>query len=260
MFFITIGLPSVSGIRPPLDGLLRKVPFPESVGSLLSLTTTLAFAPELHLREVAQYTMTVLGTFLGAVSSIWSHPMSTKWVVMWGFCLFTGVLCTICACEEMFSRIYITPQTAAPKPLPLLITPTSSGDNGTSGSTSEREGGEHKWEDALRQDGLFASACDARRTLIDGVPANHLKCELRKRPWVNLPTLLGKDELYPSGYLAKHTTTDWVNAQLRTFHRGPYIQDRESRRCQAGNCVGAASVWRFTVRQLNARRRISKKL
>ena len=46
-------------------------------------------------------------------------------------------------------------------------------------------------------------------------------------------TLLSPDEFYPIGVLVKPTSTDWANAQLCTAHRGPYIQDRDSRRCRA---------------------------
>ena len=52
-----------------------------------------------------------------------------------------------------------------------------------------------------------------------------------KRPGVKMATLLSGDEINSGGSIAKPSGTEWVNAQLRTFHRGHYIQDRDVRKC-----------------------------
>ena len=48
-----------------------------------------------------------------------------------------------------------------------------------------------------------------------------------------MATLLRSGELYSSVYLAKITLSEWITSHMCSFHRAPYIQDRESRRCHA---------------------------
>ena len=57
----------------------------------------------------------------------------------------------------------------------------------------------------------------------------------RKRQGFELATLFDNDELYAIGHLVKPTPSDWGNAHLCTFHRCPYIRDRDARRCHSGN-------------------------
>ena len=80
---------------------------------------------------------------------------------------------------------------------------------------------------------MFAAARGAHCISTNGMPSNRLNKKVCKRPGVKLVTLLSSDELYSVGVLVKPTSADWANAQLRTSHRGQYIQDRDSRRCRA---------------------------
>ena len=223
------------GLVFPVAGLFRGVPFPEAVRSLISLVAALAFVFGYPIRDVAQYAMPFLNQSMDVISLVWTQPMASEWVAMLSFCLFAGVLCAICACGGRFPRIYNTPESAPHKPIPQLLTPTVSGDDRTSGSPCNRGEDEQHWEEAWKRDGLFASTCDAHCILVNGIATNRLNNKARKRPGVEMATLLSSGELYSSGMLANHMATEWVNSQLRSSHRRPYIQDRDARRCHSGN-------------------------
>ena len=111
-----------------------------------------------------------------------------------------------------------------------------SGDDKTSGSTSDRETDDTSWEDGRESDGLFASVCDSRCILINGDQKISLNKKARKRPGVKMVTLLNTDALYPIGALVGPTASDWVDAQLCPFRRCQYIKDRECRRCHVDGC------------------------
>lgn len=189
------------GLIAPVASLILRIPAPVVEGSLVCLATTLAFVFDFPFRDVAQYTMPALNYALGALSSDWPQPMSTESVVLRCFFLLTGFLSAMCARGAIICRVYPDyPNNAAPtKPLSRLITadasPTSSADDRTSGCTIDQDNEENRRGRERRQDGLFASVCDARCVLINGDPSNRLNKNVCKMHGVKLVTLLSSDEL-----------------------------------------------------------------
>ena len=138
---------------------------------------------------------------------------------MCSFCLFAGLLCAMCACGETHPRMYPIPtrSTSAPKPISQLVTPadtpTVSDDVGAPGSTTDQETDDKRRETDRHQDGLFASVRDARCILINDIPPNRLNEMGCRRHGLKLAGPISSDELYPSGVLAKPTTTERANAK-----------------------------------------------
>ena len=157
-------------------------------------------------KDVASVAIQVLNYAAESFSAAWSQPMSTEWVVLWCFVLFTLFLCAVCACGDFLSRVYPDHQhrQAPPKPLPQLITPSASqvspDDDKTPESTRDPEHGESSRTTRRRkQDGIIASTCDAHRILVNGSPSSRLNKKVCKRQGVKLATLLISDKLHPSG-------------------------------------------------------------
>ena len=117
--------------------------------------------------DVAQYTMPVLSQIIDTVSLWRSQPMSKEWVALRCFFLRNALLCVLCACEELFSRMYParSRKTVSPRPLSHLITPTVaptvSYDDKTLGRTSDREPDDARWEADRCRGHLVASVCDS---------------------------------------------------------------------------------------------------
>lgn len=84
--------------------------------------------------------------------------------------------------------------------------------------------------------GLFAAVCDDHCVLIIGDRGDRLGAKVRKRSGVKMATLLPGGDLYPVGSLVKPAESAWVNAQICTFRRGPYNQDRGPSECHVGAC------------------------
>ena len=72
--------------------------------------------------------------------------------------------------------------------------------------------------------------------LINGDSAGRLGKKVCKRPGAKLATLLSGDELYYIGDRAEPFESPWASTFLCTFHRAPYIQDRDARKCKVGDC------------------------
>ena len=179
MLFVATGVSDFFGISVTRCRSVVEDTVPGSGGIFDLLTTNVEFAFYVPPREVSHRATPALHQVPGAISSTWPHPMTSEWVAVWSFCLFAGVLCAICACGGMFSRIYPTPKTSARNPLAKLVTPTVSDDVRTSGSSIEREGDDQKWEEARRQDGLSASTRGAHCILINGLPSNRINNKAR---------------------------------------------------------------------------------
>ena len=120
-----------------------------------------------------------------------------------------------------------------PKPLSQLVTPAgaplvSDGDK-TSGATIDNDHDTAEWGNARAQDGLLASAGEAHCILLDGNPDRRLNPKVCERRGVKLVNMPDTDELYSSGSRAKPPYSEWVNAHLCTFHRGPHTRARQSK-------------------------------
>ena len=98
----------------------------------------------------------------------------------------------------MFSRIYI-PTAPAPKLVSQLSPPPVSGDEHTSGSTSDPDANESPWQDRRGQDGLMASNCASRCVCINGSADVRLNEAVCKRHGSKLATLLAIVELFSVG-------------------------------------------------------------
>ena len=134
-------------------------------------------------------------------------------------------------------------------------------DERTSGSTSDNAPVVSRWENAIEQDGVIASICDARSILVEGDPDSRSGKKVCMRPGVKLVALLDTDDLYASGEVVKPSIYEWVSAQLCTFHRGPYIQHRDARRCHIDGCRrSGVSIALFGTSTKRCRARIGKAL
>ena len=96
-----------------------------------------------------------------------------------------------------------------------------------------------------RGNDLFAANCNAHCVLVNGDPAHRIGKKIRRRPGAKLVTLLSGDELFPIGERVKPFKSPWVGTLICTFHRWPYIQDREAMRCRVDECFrnGVALTW-----------------
>ena len=111
-----------------------------------------------------------------------------------------------------------------------------SDDDRASGRTSAQDIYDKQWEAGRSKDGLFESVRDAYSILINGSPPDRLNKKTCHHHGSKLVILLIADGLYSGGVLVTPTSSEWAIAQLRTIHRGPYIQDRDTRRGRAEDC------------------------
>ena len=219
-----------------------KIPIHVTLITSIFSTMSLAGVADFPFREVASFAMPALVQTWDLLIEAWYRDLCLEWAGLFYFILFTLALCCCCSCEEFLTGIYPAPSgnTAPHKPLSQLITPVcsppASDDDKTSDSTSVNENGQDSRDQARAKGGLFASVCDERCNLIDGIHEKRLNPKVCKRRGSKHATLLDTDELYSSGTRALPTYSEWVNAQLRTFHRGHYIRERDKRRCHVGDC------------------------
>ena len=75
----------------------------------------------------------------------------------------------------------------------------------------------------------MAANCDARCILVSGDPNQRLGRKACKRPGANPAILLGGDELYSIGVLAKSMDGECAGALLFTFRSACYITESGSR-------------------------------
>ena len=160
--------------------------------------------------------------------------------------MFTLALRVICACGDFLSRIYPERRhlQSPPKPPSQLTTPSASqvpsDDDTTSGIASDPEHDASSWTTRRQQYGILSSPCDAHCVFVNGPHSARLNKKVCKRQGVKLATLLISGELYSIGSLAGPTPSGWVASQMCTFHRDPYVRDRDSRRCRADACFHGA--------------------
>ena len=243
--FFALGCRVSTGIIAPLVGLMWKIPLPAIVFSMVMLTAAVAVVTEFPFRDVANFVMPFGVYAWDPLLSFGQFEWGAEGTVLLCFILFTLSLCCVCACEEVLTRTYpvTLPATAPPKPLNQLNTPvvslSASDDDKASGSTSDHDPDNVAWQKETDDHGLFASTRDAHCILIDGLPERRLNPKVCIRRGVKLATLLDTDELFSSGSRITPSCSDWVDAQLRTFRREPYIQEREKRRCHIDDCFRA---------------------
>ena len=153
--------------------------------------------------------------------------MSSEWVSIWRVCRFASLLRAMCAFGEMFPRVYpvhlhkTDTQKALPNMDTQMGTPTVSDYGKTPGCTSDQEADGKRREERRRQDGLFSSVRDASCMMSNGIPTDRLKKKICKRAGWGLVTLLIAYDLYSGGVLAKPSTTEWANSQLRAHSPTP---------------------------------------
>ena len=225
--FLSLGRRVSAGVLAPLMGLIWKVPLPAIALSMVAFAAVVAAVAEFPFRVVADYVVPIGVYAWDSILSIGQGGWGTEGTVLMCSILFALALCCVCACEEAITRTYpaVQPGTAPPKPLNQLVaplvSPNVSDDDKASGSTSDQDTDRADWQKESDNHGLSASACDARCILIDGLPERRLNPKVCKRRGAKLATLLDTDELYSSGSRIIPTYSEWVNAQLCTFHREP---------------------------------------
>ena len=225
------------GAVMPIGGLILKIPIPAIIGLVFLATTSVAFVFDYPIWAVASYVIPFISTAFDSLSAVFSGPMSTEWAVMWIATLVVTLLCLMCACEEMFARI-ISPPLPSPVKVSQLRPPAVPEEECASGTTSDPDqdvSNDAAWEKEEGQ-GLFSSNCTAHCILIDGNTQNRLSKKVCKRPGSKLITLLSGDELFAGAERVKPFESPWVSTFLCTFHREPYLQDREARRCLVDDC------------------------
>ena len=225
------------GAVMPIGGLILRIPIPAIIGLVMFVTTAFAFVLDYPIWEVATYILPFVSKIYDYLALALSSQLSHEWAVMWLATLIITALCLMCACEELFFRA-VTPPLPAPVPVSKLKIPIASDEDCASGTTSDQDfdnGNETAWEKEEGQ-GLFSSNCTAHCILINGNPQNRLSKKVCKRPGSKLITLLSGDELFAGAERVKPFESPCVSTFLCTFHRGPYIQDRDARRCVIDDC------------------------
>ena len=71
------------GVAIPVGSLIWRIHLPAVGGSLISLTTTLAFLFDFPIRDIARYTMPALDVSMAYFASLWNHPLSSEWMRIW---------------------------------------------------------------------------------------------------------------------------------------------------------------------------------
>ena len=264
---LTFGCRISLGVLAPVVSVMWEIPIRVTLITSLFATMSLADVTDFPFREVASFTMPVLVQTWDLPIEAGYRDLAVEWTGLFYFILFTLALSCCCSCEEILTMIYpvSNDNTAPPKPLSQLKTPVcsppASDDDKTSGSTSDNDPDHDAWEQTCAKDGLFASVCGARCILIDGIPEKRLNPKVCKRRVVKLATLLDTDELYSSGTRMLPSYSGWVNAQLCTFRRGPYIQERDNRRCHVDDCFrSGVSITLFGTSTKRCRVQIEKAL
>ena len=246
--FLFLGCRLSLGAIAPVMGLVWKIPIRVVIATSLFATLSLGAAADFPLREVPAHTMPVLVQTWDLAIAPRNHDLGAERAVLFCFILLTLSMRCYCSCDEFLTMTYpvSTRNTAPPNPLSQLQTPVgsppASGDGETSGSTSDNDPDTTGRGQAQERDGIFDAVCDAHCILLDGDPGRRRNPKVCKRRGVKLATLLDTGELFSCGSRALPTYSDWVNAQLRTFHRVPYIQERDNRRCHVDDCFRSGVI------------------